>query len=185
MEKLMKATGIIRRVDELGRIVIPKEIRRTHKIREGTPLEIFSGDSGELMLKKYSPILVLQDICADAIKSVFDVLEVDTFICDKDCVLCVEGQGVVKKEFLHNPISMELENIIENRKSIIFNKNEGAKLIGLIKNDQIKFSSIIVVPICALGDTYGAIVALSNNNFSNSEVKILQTFANFISLQIS
>ena len=58
----MKATGMVRRIDELGRIVIPKEIRRTYKIREGTPLEIFSGDSGELVLKKYSPVLELEAV---------------------------------------------------------------------------------------------------------------------------
>lgn len=181
----MKATGIVRRIDELGRIVIPKEIRRTHKIREGTPLEIFSGENGELMLKKFSPVLELEDISSDSVKSVYDVLELDCFICDKDNIISVEGSSSFKKTYLHKNITLDLEKIIENRKALILNSKEGANLIPVIKEQEINYSSLIIVPILAEGDTYGAIVLVGNNSFTNNEVKILQTFANFISLQIS
>ena len=181
----MKATGIVRRIDELGRIVIPKEIRRTHKIREGTPLEIFSGDNGELVLKKFSPILELEDIAGDSIKSIFDVIEVDCFICDKDSIICVEGTGSFKKAYLHKSITLDLEKSIENRKALLLNSKEGANLIQIIKDLEINFSSQVIVPILAEGDTYGAIVILGSNNFTNNDVKILQTFANFISHQIA
>ena len=181
----MKATGIVRRIDELGRIVIPKEIRRTHKIREGTPMEIFSGENGELMLKKFSPILELEDISEDCVKSVYDVLEIDTFVCDKDTIIAVQGSAGFKKNYLHKNISLDLEKLIENRKAVILNSKEGANLIPITKELEINYASLIVVPILAEGDTYGAIVVVGNNVFTNLEVKILQTFANFISLQIS
>lgn len=180
----MKATGIVRRIDELGRIVIPKEIRRTHKIREGTPLEIFSGDNGELILKKFSPVLELEDISQDCVKSIYEVLESDVFICDKDSIISVEGSTNFKKNFIHKNISLDLEKIIENRKSILLNSKEGANLTPVLKDTEINYASLIIVPILANGDTYGAIVLVGNNNFLNSEVKILQTFSNFISKQI-
>lgn len=181
----MKATGIVRRIDELGRIVIPKEIRRTHKIREGTPMEIFSGENGELVLKKFSPVLELEDIATDCIKSIYDAIEENCFICDKDSIISAEGTGAFKKTYLHKFITLDLEKCIENRKSVLLNFKDGANLIKLIKEDEINFSSLIVVPILAEGDTYGAIVLIGNNNLSNNEVKILQTFANFISHQIA
>lgn len=181
----MKATGIVRRIDELGRIVIPKEIRRTHKIREGTPLEIFSGESGELILKKYSPVLELEDIAKDCVKSVFDVLELETFVCDKDSIISLEGSLNFKKTYLHKFISLDLEKTIENRKPIILNLNEGANLICLIKDDKPEYSSLAVVPILSQGDTYGALGIISKTNLTNNEIKVLQTFANFISLQIA
>ena len=100
----MRATGMVRRIDELGRIVIPKEIRKHYKIREGTPLEIFSGDNGELVLKKFSPVLELEDVCEDACKSIFDVLEVNVFVCDKDKILACEGGGQFKKNYINKNI---------------------------------------------------------------------------------
>ena len=181
----MKATGIVRRIDELGRIVIPKEIRRHYKIREGTPLEIFSGNSGELVLKKYSPVLELEDVSNDACKSVFDVIETNTFICDKDIIISCEGKNNFKKNYLHKNISLDLEKVIENRKAVILNSKEGATLIPIFKEQQIDFTSLVIIPILANGDTYGAIVIVGENNFTNNEVKILQTFGNFINLQIS
>lgn len=180
----MKATGIVRRIDELGRIVIPKEIRRTHKIREGTPLEIFSGENGELVLKKYSPILELEDVANDSAKSVFDVLELDTFLCDKDSFISVEGSTNFKKTYLHKFISLDLEKTIENRKPVILNSQSGANLICLIKDEKPSYLSLAIVPILSQGDTYGAIGVISNAVLTNNDIKILQTFANFISLQI-
>ncbi len=180
----MKATGIVRRIDELGRIVIPKEIRRTHKIREGTPLEIFSGENGELVLKKYSPVLELEDVASDAVKSVFDVLELDCFVCDKDSIISVEGSSNFKKNYLHKFITLDLERLIENRKPVMLNTVEGANIINLFKDEQVMHSSLALVPILSQGDTYGAIGIISNSVISTNEIKILQTFANFISLQI-
>lgn len=180
----MKATGMVRRIDELGRIVIPKEIRRTYKIREGTPLEIFSGDSGELVLKKYSPVLELEDVSSDACKSIFEVLEQNVFICDKDTIISCEGTSNFKKNYLHKNITLDLEKIIENRKPILLNAKDNANLFPIFKEQVVDFNALIVVPILAGGDTYGAISLIGENSFTNQEVKILQTFANFLNLQI-
>lgn len=180
----MKATGIVRRIDELGRIVIPKEIRRTYKIREGTPLEIFSGDNGELVLKKFSPVLELEDIAKDACKSVFEVLEYNVFVCDKDTIISCEGTSNFKKTYLHKNITLDLEKTIENRKAIILNSKDGANLFSIFKDQVIDFQSLIIVPILASGDTYGAIAIVGDNPFTSNEVKVLQTFANFLNLQI-
>ncbi|MBE5745808.1 MAG: AbrB/MazE/SpoVT family DNA-binding domain-containing protein [Clostridiales bacterium] len=180
----MKATGIVRRIDELGRIVIPKEIRRIYKIREGTPLEIFSGDNGELVLKKFSPILELEDISKDACKSVFEVLEQNVFICDKDTIISCEGSTTFKKNYLHKNITLDLEKIIENRKAIILNLKDGANLFSLFKDQIVDFTCVIIVPILANGDTYGAMAIVGDSTFTNNEVKIIQTFTNFLNLQI-
>ena len=180
----MKATGMVRRIDELGRIVIPKEIRRTYKIREGTPLEIFSGDNGELILKKYSPVLELEDVSSDACKSIFEVLEQNVFICDKDTIISAEGNSNFKKTYLHKNITLDLEKTIENRKAILLNSRENANLFPLFKEQIVDFNSLIIVPILASGDTYGAIALVGDSSFTNNEVKILQTFANFLNLQI-
>ncbi len=180
----MKATGIVRRIDELGRIVIPKEIRRTYKIREGTPLEIFSGESGELILKKYSPVLELEDIAQDCSKSIFDTLEIEILICDKDEIISVEGSSNFKKTYLHKSITLDLERMIENRKPLLLNSKDGANLVQIIKEKEISYSSLVIVPILAGGDTYGAVILVGQQSFTNFEVKTLQTFANFISLQI-
>lgn len=180
----MKATGIVRRIDELGRIVIPKEIRRTFKIREGTPIEIFSNDNGELILKKYSPVMELGEISGDVCESIFQALENNVLICDKDNVVSCSGTINFKKQFLHKNITLSLEKIIEERKPVLLNSTENANLINIIKED-IDYKSLIILPLIANGDTYGAIVLVGDNTFTNTEVKILQSFANFIALQIA
>src|SRR3954470_6978708 len=98
----MKATGIVRRIDDLGRVVIPKEIRRTLRIREGDPLEIFVDRDGEVILKKYSPIGELGDFAKEYAESLSETLGHITLITDRDVVIAVAG--VSKKEFLEKPI---------------------------------------------------------------------------------
>jgi len=180
----MKATGMVRRIDELGRIVIPKEIRRTLKIKEGTPLEIFSGDNGELIFTKYSPVLELEDVSSDVCESIYSSIEKNVFICDKERVISAKGGSNFKKNFINKNITLDLEKAIENRKSISLNKSDGANLIPLIKEEYF-CNAIIIVPIVSSGDTFGAIVICSDDNLTNAEVKIAKSFANFISLQIN
>lgn len=180
----MKATGIVRRIDELGRIVIPKEIRRTFKIREGTPMEIFSNDNGELVLKKYSPVMEIGEISNDVCESIYQALENNVLICDKDNVVSCSGSSTFKKQFLHKNITLALEKIIEERKPVLLNSSENASLINIIK-EEVNYKSLIILPLVASGDTYGAIILVGENAFSNVEVKLLQGFANFIAFQIA
>ena len=104
----MKATGIVRRIDELGRVVIPKEIRRTLRIREGDPLEIFTDRDGEVILKKYSPIGELGDFAQEYAEALFQSVGHVTIICDKDAVIAVAGAS--KKDILTDLLAQILKN---------------------------------------------------------------------------
>lgn len=120
----MKATGIVRRIDDLGRVVIPKEIRRTLRIREGDPLEIFTDREGGVILKKYSPIGELTDFSKEYAESLQQAIGHIILISDKDAFISVSGGS--KKEYVERKVSQELEKIMEERKAILIteqNKN--------------------------------------------------------------
>ena len=112
----MKATGIVRRIDDLGRVVVPKEIRRTLRIREGDPLEIFTDREGEIILKKYSPIGELSQFAGQYAESLAQSTGHLVCITDRDHVIAAAGNG--KKEFEGKPISRQLEELIEDRTGI-------------------------------------------------------------------
>ncbi len=180
----MKATGIVRRIDELGRIVIPKEIRRSFRIKEGTPLEIFSGDNGELMLKKYSPMLTLNDFAIEVCESINAVT--DKLVLFTDCEKVIGACGAGKKDFLGAAIHPELEKILEARKLITLTKKEN-NLINYINNPNIDatFLSAIIVPINSDGFAFGSIIILSQTeDLTLNEQKIAKTMALFITKQI-
>ena len=120
----MKATGIVRRIDDLGRIVVPKEIRRTLRIREGDPLEIFTDREGEIILKKYSPIGELSQFAGEYAESLAHTTGYLVLITDGDHVVAASGSG--KKDFEGKPISGQLEEIIGERKSLVASDDEKA-----------------------------------------------------------
>ena len=109
----MKATGIVRRIDDLGRVVIPKEIRRTMRIREGDPLEIYTDREGEVIFKKYSPIGELNSFAAQYADTLHKTCDLCVVITDRDAVIAVSG--VPKKEFADKSLSAELDSIINAR----------------------------------------------------------------------
>ena len=111
----MKATGIVRRIDDLGRVVIPKEIRRTLRIREGDPLEIYTEKDGEVIFKKYSPMGELSSYAAEICESLYKSTGGTVAVCDRDSMIAVSGGG--KKELLEKPVSKALEEIMENRRA--------------------------------------------------------------------
>ena len=113
----MKATGIVRRIDDLGRVVIPKEIRRTLRIREGDPLEIFTDREGEVILKKYSPIGELSEFAQEYADSLAETLGHIACICDRDVVIAVAGAP--KKEFIDKPVSGAVEKLWKNGKRFL------------------------------------------------------------------
>jgi len=115
----MKATGIVRRIDDLGRVVIPKEIRRTLRIREGDPLEIFVDREGEVILKKYSPIGELGDFAKEYADSLYEALGHIACIADRDTIVAVSGAP--KKEFINKPIGPAIEKVMEERKAVVIN----------------------------------------------------------------
>ena len=118
----MKATGIVRRIDDLGRVVIPKEIRRTMRIREGDPLEIFTDKDGELIFKKYSPIGELSDFAAQICDSLRKATDGIAAVCDRDGVIAVAGGA--RRELLEKPLSPQLREIMEGRR--VYRHQSGA-----------------------------------------------------------
>lgn len=178
----MKATGIVRRIDDLGRVVIPKEIRRTLRIREGDPLEIFVDRDGEVILKKYSPIGELGDFAKEYAESLFESVGHITIISDRDTVIAVAGAS--KKELLDRPIGQTLEVCMENRKTQL-ESNQGS--YEIIKDQQDNYSSYVVAPIIAGGDPIGTVVIISKEDSSKVgqlEQKMAETAAAFLAKQM-
>ena len=181
----MKATGIVRRIDDLGRVVIPKEIRRTLRIREGDPLEIFTDREGEVILKKYSPINELNEFANEYVQSVYDVLGNVAVITDTDQVIAVMGKG--KKELVEKRISKDVERIIHEKASkLIIDKDS---LINVIAGEQLhkEYESQIVVPIISQGDPIGSIIFLSSERgrlLGDVDLKVAETGASFLAKQM-
>lgn len=185
----MKATGIVRRIDDLGRVVIPKEIRRTLRIREGDPLEIFVDREGEVILKKYSPIGELGDFAKEYADSLFEAIGHIACIADRDNIIAVAGAA--KKEFLNKPISSAVEKIIEGRKSVLINDPEQSELRSICgpdeENGQIKYASEVIAPIIAEGDPIGAVILVSREpgtKMGDMELKLAETAAGFLAKQM-
>jgi AbrB family transcriptional regulator (stage V sporulation protein T) len=182
----LKATGIVRRIDDLGRVVIPKEIRRTLRIREGDPLEIFTDKEGEVILKKYSPIGELGDFAAEYAESLYKTSGHITCISDKDTIIAVSGAS--KKEFLEKSLSSELERIIEEKATVVIKSPED-KTISIIadENPDRKYSAQVVSPIVSEGDPIGAVMLLSTDpdiSMGEVEEKLAQSAAGFLGKQM-
>ena len=111
----MKATGIVRRIDDLGRVVIPKEIRRTMRIREGDPLEIYTDREGEVIFKKYSPIGEMQIFASQYAETLNKTCQLAVVICDRDAVIACSG--ISKKEYPDRKLSAEFETTQRTQKA--------------------------------------------------------------------
>lgn len=182
----MKATGIVRRIDDLGRVVIPKEIRRTLRIREGDPLEIFTDKEGEVILKKYSPIGELGDFATQYAESLHKTSGHITCIADRDTIIAVSGAS--KKEFLEKSLSQEVEKIIEEKTTMVV-KSPEEKSFSVLADEASdkKYSSQVVSPIIAEGDPIGAVILLSldpNIRMGEVEAKLAQSAAGFLGRQM-
>ncbi len=178
----MKATGIVRRIDELGRVVIPKEIRRTLRIREGDPLELFT-DRDELMLKKYSPIASVERFAEGTAKSLNEQSGHLAAICDTDAVLSACGQG--KKALMDKPLSEGVSELIASRRSYLANKTDGGDILPVIGEGE-DYTAQVIVPIIAGGDCLGAVVLLSSEEgavMEASAVKLARLTAEIIANQ--
>lgn len=177
----MKATGIVRRIDDLGRVVIPKEIRRTLKIREGMPMEIFIDASGEVILKKYSPVGEMSQLAAAYAEALVSLTGHAAAVCDTDQVIAVAGPG--KKELLHKQIAPQLEELIQSRGSFAASNNSTV----LICKEQ-PAAALAVFPVVAAGDIMGAVVLIKNEKaparVSQEAVDSTKAAAMFLSRQL-
>ncbi len=181
----MKATGIVRRIDDLGRVVIPKEIRRTLRIREGDPLEIFVDREGEVILKKYSPIGELGDFAKEYADSLYEALGHIACIADRDTIIAVAGAP--KKEFINKSIGPAVEKAMEDRKAVIFN-NDGKDQGAMIIEDGVnQYYAEVIAPIIAEGDPIGAVILASREpdvKMGEMELKLAETAAGFLAKQM-
>ena len=181
----MKATGIVRRIDDLGRIVIPKEIRRTLRLRDGDPLEIYTDRQGEVILKKYSPIGDLSDFASEYAESASDILGSTTVITDTDHVIAVSGGA--SKTLKDKRISPQIEEAIQTRSSQIV--TDRAKVYQISDDDHhtADYSSQIVVPIVSQGSPIGSVILVSrepDSVFTERELKAAEVGAAFLAKQM-
>lgn len=180
----MKATGIVRRIDDLGRVVVPKEIRRTLRIREGDPMEIFTDRQGEIILKKYSPIGELGQFAGQYAESLAQNTECLVCIADKDHVVAAAGKG--KKDFEGKPISKQLEEAIAERENFLAKSGE-SKFIKVTLDDAQEYVAQAVSTIICQGDAIGAVVLCSREDkmeVGETEVKLAKVAAGFLGRQM-
>lgn len=173
----MKATGIVRRIDDLGRVVIPKEIRRTMRIREGDPLEIYTSREGEVIFKKYSLLGGVEDFAAELCETMSRSTGSVCAVTDRDTVIAVAGGS--KRELMGKRITPELEQIMESRKIYQYT-GEGQPLQVTEGIDSLL--TTVAAPILAEGDLLGLVLFISNDGAAtgDAEYKLAQTIAAFL-----
>ncbi len=187
----MKATGIVRRIDDLGRVVIPKEIRRTMRIREGDPLEIYTDREGEVIFKKYSPIGELTAFAAQYAETLHKTCGIAVVICDRDAVIACAG--VPRREYADKPLSHELETLMESRN--LYTHTDGGESLTILR-DGGSHNINCAMPIISDGDIVGCVLSAKPADGDNRapspaemlapdiEVKLIQTAANFLGKQL-
>ena len=176
----MKATGIVRRIDDLGRVVIPKEIRRTMRIREGDPLEIYTDAGGEVIFKKYSPVGEMASFATQYAEALTRGTALSVIICDRDH--CIAAAGISKKEILERRITPALDEIIESRRIAVPKDSEEVFAV-----EGINRRICVAAPIITAGDVGGAVVLLENEEgkaAGDTDIKLAGVAAEFLGNQM-
>lgn len=178
----MKATGIVRRVDDLGRIVIPKEIRRTLRIREGDPLEIYTEKDGGMIFRKYSPMGDLQDFASAICESIGANTGHVAAVADRDTIIALAGAP--KRELMDKANSQELDKLMQQRKQ--YRYQPGEDLIQATEGSD-KYHLGVAAPILSQGDLMGCVMLLmgeERKTMAESDQKLVQTVAGFLGKQM-
>ena len=178
----MKATGIVRRVDDLGRIVIPKEIRRTLKIREGDPLEIYTEKDGGVIFRKYSPMGDLQDFAAQICESIGANTGHVAAVSDRDSIIALSGAP--KRELMDKPNSQELDKLMEQRKN--YRYQTGETMLRATESSD-KYHLGVAAPILSQGDLMGCVMLLLSEGdtpLAEADQRLAQTVAGFLGKQM-
>ena len=174
----MRATGVVRRIDDLGRVVIPKVIRRTMRIREGDPLEIFTSN-GEVIFKKYSPMGEMSSFASDYAAAMAEATTLAVIICDRDH--CIAAGGAPKRDLLEKSVTPELEKIVENRKLYT---SKGESLCAIEGCDR---GIVVACPIISAGDITGCVLLIENEGVTtaiDSDIKLCEVAAKFLGSRI-
>ena len=170
----MKATGVVRRIDDLGRIVIPKEIRKTLRIKDGESLEIFL-ESDNIVLKKYSHLENVRDFYKSYVDSIYSSIGENIIIVDRNSIVAFAGD--LRKKYIDKNISLEIDRIIQNRTTIIENEFKNISL----SPDTSEYASYAISPIIINGDAVGAVIILSlSHNLDGFEEKTVDIAAKFL-----
>ncbi|MDD2377665.1 MAG: stage V sporulation T C-terminal domain-containing protein [Bacilli bacterium] len=171
----MKTTGIIRRIDELGRIVIPKEIRKNLRIKDGENLEICIEDKN-IILRKYSLMKKIDDLGQSFTDTIYAYLKKDVMITNRDKVIAISGN--LKKEYLNKDISEEMDECINRRESILEKYPKKIEIIDGVKVEGTYALSTVSVN----GDSAGLVIVFDKeNNIDEVDYKVIQIVANFLS----
>lgn len=179
----MRATGIVRRIDDLGRIVVPKEIRRVLRIREGDPLEIFTGKDGEVIIKKYSPLGELNTFAQQYVDSISQILGCPVCVADRDQIIAVAGMP--KKELVGKAIHKDLEDVINDREAVMARRGD-TRYVN-ITSDGSDYAGQVIQTIICEGDAIGAVIVLSKDDqfhFGEAEQKAAVIAATFLGKQM-
>ena len=177
----MKATGIVRRIDDLGRVVIPKEIRRTLRIREGDPLEIFTEKDGEVIFKKYSPMGELSQFAETICDSLGRNMGCIAAVSDRDAIIALSGAP--KRDLMDKPNSQALDEIMQQRKSYRYTGGSKLRAAESVENYYLGVAS----PILSEGDLMGCVMVLMDDQSApvgEAEQKVCQTVAGFLGRQM-
>ncbi len=179
----MQDTGIVRRIDELGRFVVPKELRRKLKIKEGDAIEIYTNEN-QMILRKYSPMSQINALAKSVADGIYGVLEKGVIITDNDAVVACSG---IKELSVGEEITLGAQKAIKERKNLIISRNDGGTVIPVVKNFNYEINNQVLVPLIAGGDCYGAIVLVDSDKyyrFTMQEVKLARVGASVLASQL-
>ena len=180
----MKATGIVRRIDDLGRVVIPKEIRRTLRLHEGVPMEIFTDREGEIILKKYSPMAEMSMFARQYAEALAQTSGRGVIITDRDQVIAAAGTGF--RDTVGKSISKDLEQIIANRENRLSAKGD-REYAQVLRDEEDECEQEVICVIISEGDAIGSVIMLEKNprnKIGVLEQKLSQTAAGFLGRQM-
>lgn len=179
----MKATGIVRRIDDLGRIVIPKEIRKNFHIKESDPMEIFINGDGDIILKKYSPMGEMLSFAKEYADSLAQASGHIAVITDRDTVIAVSS-GL--KSWIGKKLSTQMEACMQGRELLVAEKGDSA-FISITEEPYGEITDIAVGTILASGDVAGSVCLVDTKGraeFGDVERKLIVAATGFLGRQM-
>ncbi|HEY8395283.1 MAG TPA: stage V sporulation T C-terminal domain-containing protein [Bacilli bacterium] len=170
----MKATGVVRRIDDLGRIVIPKEIRRNLRIREGDSLEIYTDGTDKIILRKYSHIESIENFITHYVEAVYASNKKEILITDTERIIAAAGN--FRKDVVGKKIDLRLDDRIQKKTTQIIEKNEGLEVAeNLVIN-----SAAVLKPITVYGDIIGSVIVIGGDGIGDTEKGIAEMTSTFL-----
>lgn len=176
----MKETGIVRRIDELGRVVIPKEIRRTLRLKESDPLEIFT-ERDMLCFKKYSPVTAVGDFAESLCAALSETTQRLCIITDTDCVLA--ARGAKGKEYVGKNLIKEMCDVLTSRRAVTFDGDTNGEVKRIVEGGEKQFENILVVPTVTAGDLIGSVMLCGGEAMRPDEIRMTEMCADILARQ--